>query len=87
MYTAYSSKRPDGVLKDDDPFYLVPRTKDGCSSQCLCFLRQRLEEVYLRKMLNTMSVAANFHEGKRYTNQSARKYLVQKPRGHECPPT
>ncbi|KAH3896856.1 hypothetical protein DPMN_021038 [Dreissena polymorpha] len=53
MYKAYSAKRPDGCSKDDDPFYLAPRTKDRCSSQC--FLRQGLGEVNLEKMLKNMS--------------------------------
>ncbi|KAH3690448.1 hypothetical protein DPMN_192075 [Dreissena polymorpha] len=48
---------------------------------------QRLVEINLGKMLKHMSVAANFPEGKRNTNQSARKYLVQKLRGHEVSPT
>ncbi|KAH3777850.1 hypothetical protein DPMN_179298 [Dreissena polymorpha] len=38
-------------------------------------------------MLKTMAVAAKLPEGKRYTNHSARKHLVQKLRGHDVPPT
>ncbi|KAH3769239.1 hypothetical protein DPMN_170488 [Dreissena polymorpha] len=69
MYTSYSAKRPDRFSNDDDPFYLAPRIKEGCSSQL--FLRQRLGEVKLAKMLNTMAVAANRPKVKRYTNHSA----------------
>ncbi|KAH3772502.1 hypothetical protein DPMN_173842 [Dreissena polymorpha] len=61
MFKGCSAKRPDGFSNDDEPFYLAPRTKEGCSSQW--FLRQRLGKVKLGKMLKTMAVAANLPEG------------------------
>ncbi|KAH3826360.1 hypothetical protein DPMN_128262 [Dreissena polymorpha] len=70
MYKAYAAKLPDGFSNDDDPFYLAPRTKEGCSSNW--FMRQRLAKVKQGKMLKTMAMTANIPEGKRYTNHSAR---------------
>ncbi|XP_061174899.1 uncharacterized protein KIAA1958 homolog [Saccostrea echinata] len=86
-YKLYSAKRPLGFSSDEDPFYLSKRTiplDDPRSNKW--YLKQKVGEKKLASFMKEMAVKANF-TGKKLTNHSARKHLIQKLRDENVPPT
>ncbi|XP_061191553.1 uncharacterized protein LOC133199700 [Saccostrea echinata] len=86
-YKLYSAKRPLGFSSDEDPFYLSKRTiplDDPRSDKW--YLKQKVGEKKLASFMKEMAVKANF-TGKKLTNHSARKHLIQKLRDLNVPPT
>ena len=81
IYKLYASQRPANYSLPDFPFYLAPRTVANKTDQM--FLRQRIGR---GKLMKTMCEKAGI-DGKRLTNHSARKHLVQKLRDANIPPT
>jgi len=86
LYKEYADRRPEGFSRPEDPFYLAPHTKfDILGGQW--FVRQRVGLSKLGKMLKAMAESANLPGGRRLTNHSARKHLVQKLRSNNVAPT
>ncbi|KAH3755116.1 hypothetical protein DPMN_189801 [Dreissena polymorpha] len=63
---------------------MAMRTNDTASQW---FIRQKLGVNKLGQMLKTKAKDAGFPEHKRITNHSVRKFLVQKRRNANIPPT
>ena len=85
-YKLYASKRPSNFSSPDSPFYLAPRTVSVSSDSDQWFLRQRIGVRKLSALMKDMCEKAGL-AGKRLTNHSARKHLVQKLRDNNVPPT
>jgi len=84
IYKLYSDMRPSDFSSDQHPFYLAKRTTDTAFQW---FLRQPVGVNKLGQMLKAMAKDAGFPEHKRITNHSVRKFLVQKLRNANIPPT
>ncbi|KAH3818487.1 hypothetical protein DPMN_120208 [Dreissena polymorpha] len=76
--------RPSDFSSSKHPFYLAIRTKDTASQW---FMRKQLGVNKLGQMLKAMAKEAVFPEHKRITNHSVCKFLVQKLRNANIPPT
>ena len=86
-YKLYASKRPYGFSSGDDSFYLSKRTIPLADERSdLWYFKQTVGEKKLASFMKEMSSKVNF-TGKKITNHSARKHLVQKLRDENVPPT
>ena len=83
IYKLYSDMHPSD-FSSKHLFYLAIRTNDTASRW---FLRQQLGVNKLGQMLKAMAKDAGFLKHKRITNHSVRKFLVQKLRNANIPPT
>ena len=85
LYKLYATLRPSDYSTSNSPFYLATNTKIP-SNKFPWFKRQPVGINKLGSLMKRMSTSAGF-EQKRFTNHSARKFLVQKLSEQNIPPT
>ena len=88
IYKLYLAKRPDAYNAPDDPFYVSPVTKEknpGLNDKW--FKCQPVGINKIASLMKNMAVHIPSSTGKRLTNHSARKHLVQKLTNSNVPPT
>ena len=81
IFEIYSEKRPINFSNAGDPFYLAPRPsalEDPKTN--IWFLRLKVGERKLSSLMRKMKESGRLDINKRFTNHSARKYLLQKLR-------
>ena len=88
IYKLYQAKRPDAYNAPDDPFYVSPVTKEkNPGSNDKWFKCQAVGINKIGSLMKNMAVHIPSSTGKRLTNHSARKHLVQKLTNSNVPPT
>lgn len=85
VYKRYAEVRPAGFSGADDPFYLATNTKIA-SKEYPWFKRQPVGVNKLSSIMKRMTTQAGL-QGARYTNHSARKFLLQTLSKNNVPPT
>ena len=88
IYKLHQAKRPDAYNSPDDPFYVSPVTKEkNPGSNDKWFKCQAVGINKIGSLMKNMAVHIPSSTGKRLTNHSARKHLVQKLTNSNVPPT
>ncbi|XP_070188560.1 uncharacterized protein KIAA1958 homolog [Littorina saxatilis] len=85
VYKTYAALRPKGYSETSSPFYCATNTKVA-SEECPWFKRQPVGVNKLSATMKNMCRKAGIINP-RYTNHSARKFLVQKLSENNVPPT
>ncbi|KAK7110393.1 hypothetical protein V1264_014276 [Littorina saxatilis] len=87
IYLKYAALRPENAQTPDSPFYLACSTRPGGPVDGQWFKNQPVGINTLGSLMKTMSAAAGLGDGKKISNHSARKTMVQKLNDHGLPPT
>ncbi|XP_029643456.1 uncharacterized protein LOC115217879 [Octopus sinensis] len=85
LYKRFADLRPSDYSSPDSPFYLATNCKDASHSHPW-FKRQPVGVNKLGTIMKRMAKSAGL-DNRRFTNHSARKYLVQKLADQNIPPT
>lgn len=88
FYKTFASKRPADFCNENDPFYISTRTiplDDSRSDKW--FIKQKVGQKKLSSIMKSMASKADLNSGKKLTNHSTRKTLVQKLRSENVPVT
>jgi hypothetical protein len=87
IYKRYAELRPADFCQREDPFYIAPNTMPISATNPKWFRKQVVGINKLGSIMKKMKEKANITERKKLTNTSSRKYLIQKLRDKNIPPT
>jgi hypothetical protein len=87
VYKRYAELRPADFCQPEDPFYIAPNTMPITPTNQKWFRKQVIGINKLSCIMKKMKSKANLTEEKKLTNSSSRKYLIQKLRDKNIPPT
>ena len=85
IYKFFAAKRPVDFCRSGDPFYIATTTVKSPSPRQMWYKKSPVGINKLSSMMKRMVENAGLNPGKKLSNHSARKYLIQKLCDHNIP--